>query len=129
MLVRDRIPGNNDDASVTRTFTVAVNQVNLPPTATINQAQGQADPANASPIHFAVVFSEPVTGFSAAGVTLGGTAGATTAVVTGTGATYDVAVSGMTTSGTVVATIAAGGTRLGRRCQLGIDQHRQQRLL
>ena len=32
------------------------------PTVTINQAVGQADPTNGSPINFTVVFSEPVTG-------------------------------------------------------------------
>ena len=41
-------------------------------------------------------------------MTLSGTAGATTAVVTGSGTTYNVAVSGMTGSGTVIASIAAG---------------------
>ena len=77
------------------------------PTVTINQAGGQGDPTNASPVNFAVVFSEPVTGFTSADVTLGGTAGATTAVVTGSGATYNVAVSGMVTDGTITATIGA----------------------
>ena len=33
-----------------------------PPTVTINQAAGQADPASGSPIEFSVMFSEPVTG-------------------------------------------------------------------
>ncbi|WP_374688944.1 ExeM/NucH family extracellular endonuclease [Promineifilum sp.] len=79
-----------------------------PPTVTINQAAGQADPTSASPINFTVVFSEPVTGFETGDVTLSGTAGATTATVTGSGATYNVAVSGMTGSGTVIASIAAG---------------------
>ena len=79
-----------------------------PPTATIDQASGQADPANGSPINFTVVFSEPVSDFTAGDVTLGGTAGATTAIVTGSGTTYNVAVSGMTGDGTVIATIAAG---------------------
>jgi murein DD-endopeptidase MepM/ murein hydrolase activator NlpD/Ca2+-binding RTX toxin-like protein len=78
------------------------------PTVTVNQASGQADPANAAPINFTVVFSEVVTGFTDADVTLGGTAGATTAVVTGSGTTYNVAVSGMTASGTVIASVAAG---------------------
>ena len=55
-----------------------------------------------------MVFSEPVNGFQTGDVTLSGTAGATTATVTGSGATYNVAVSGMTQSGTVIATIAAG---------------------
>ena len=50
-----------------------------------------------------------MTGFTARDVTIGGTAGGTkTVTVTGGGATYTVAVSGMTTDGTVIATIAAG---------------------
>jgi hypothetical protein len=79
---------------------------------TINQASGQADPTGSSPINFTVVFSETVSGFATGDVTLSGTAGATTAVVTETGpmdgTTFNVAVSGMTGSGTVIATIAAG---------------------
>ncbi len=84
-------------------------QTATPPlSVTINQAASQPDPANASPINFIVIFSSAVTGLTNAGVTLGGTAGATTAVVTGSGTTYNVAVSGMTLSGTVVASISAG---------------------
>jgi hypothetical protein len=78
------------------------------PAVTINQAAGQADPTAASLINFTVVFSEEVTGFSNTDITLGGTAGATTAVVTGSGPTYNVAVSGMTGPGTVTPTIGAG---------------------
>jgi MYXO-CTERM domain-containing protein len=79
-----------------------------PPSVTIDQDGAQADPTAASPIHFTVVFSEAVTGFGASDVALSGTAGATTAVVTGGPTTYDVAVSGMTTNGTVTASINAG---------------------
>src|SRR5688572_10462990 len=79
-----------------------------PPTVTINQAAGQADPTSASPILFTVTFSEAVTGFATGDVTLSGTAGATTAIVSGSGATYTVTVSGMTNSGTVIASINAG---------------------
>ena len=78
------------------------------PTVTINQETSQADPANASPINFTVVFSEPVTDFATGDVTLSGTAGATTATVTGSGTTYNVAVSGMTANGTVIASLLAG---------------------
>src|SRR5688572_21400080 len=78
-----------------------------PPTVTINQAAGQADPTNASPINFTVVFSEAVTGFATGDVTLSGTAGATTGTVTGSGTTYNVAGSGMTGNGTVIATVGA----------------------
>src|SRR5207247_1110433 len=63
------------------------------PTVTISQANTQSYPTNASPIHFTVVFNEAVSDFATGDVTLSGTAGATTAIVTGAGTTYDVAVS------------------------------------
>jgi hypothetical protein len=78
------------------------------PSVTINQAGSQADPTASSPINFTVVFSESVVGFATGDVTIGGTAGATAAVVTGSGANYNVAVSGMQVSGTVFASIPAG---------------------
>jgi len=81
-----------------------------PPDVTINQAAGQADPTNASPINFTVVFTEPVTGFATGDVTLSGAAGAATGTVTeiapNNGTTYNVAVSGMAGDGTVTASIA-----------------------
>jgi hypothetical protein len=95
-------------AGLSTTSSVAVTPDTTPPTVAINQAASQADPANASPINFTVVFSESVSDFVTGDVTLGGTAGATTAIVTGNGTTYNVAVSGMTSDGTVVASIAAG---------------------
>jgi len=50
-----------------------------------------------------------VSGFTRTGVTISGTAGGTkTITVSGGPSTYTVAVSGMTTSGTVIATIPAG---------------------
>ena len=100
--------GNASQASTSTDNTVTYDVT--PPTVTINQAAGQADPTNAGPIHFTVVFSEPVTGFAPADVSLGGTApGTLSAVVTPVnGTTYDVAVTGMTGSGTVTATIPAG---------------------
>ena len=76
---------------------------------TINQASGQADPTGTSPINFTVVFSQSVNNFATGDVTISGTAGGTkTATVSGSGTTYNVAVTGMTTPGTVIATIAAG---------------------
>ncbi len=82
------------------------------PSVTIDQASGQADPTGASPIDFTVVFSEVVTGFQTGDVTLSGTAGATTATVTGSGTTYNVAVSGMTGWRTQNTTrVAAGWTQ------------------
>jgi len=78
------------------------------PSVTINQAATQADPAIGSTIHFTVVFSEPVDDFATGDVPLSGTAGATTATVSGSGTTYDVAVAGMTADGTVIASVAPG---------------------
>ena len=74
---------------------------------TIDQAAGQNDPTNGSPINFTVVFSESVSDFATGDVSLSGTAGATTATVTGGGTTYNVAVSGMANDGTVIASIDA----------------------
>src|SRR5688572_25060208 len=98
--------GSNPNLASTSTDNTVT--YDTPPTVTINQAAGQADPTSASPILFTVTFSEAVTGFATGDVTLSGTAGATTAVVSGSGATYTVTVSGMTTSGTVIASINAG---------------------
>jgi hypothetical protein len=81
------------------------------PTATIDQAPGQSDPAaGANPVNFRIVFSEAVTGFdSGADVALSGTAVPTSAVITQISpTTYNVAVSGMSQSGTVIATLLAG---------------------
>jgi len=84
-------------------------QLSVPPTVTINQAAKQADPTNDQPIHFTVVFSKNVTGFTGHKVTLTGTApGTLRARVTGSASTYDVAVTGMTDSGTVNASLATG---------------------
>ena len=48
------------------------------PTVTIDQAVAQADPTNASPIHYTVVFSESVSDFATGDISLSGTAGAQT---------------------------------------------------
>lgn len=78
-------------------------------TATVDQAASQSDPTNGSPVRFSVVFNKPVTDFTASDLSLGGTAGGTrTATVTGSGQAYEVAVSGMTGTGTVTASLAAG---------------------
>jgi hypothetical protein len=80
----------------------------LAPSVTINQAAGQADPTSIPPVNFTVVFNEATADFATGDVSLPGTAGATTAVVTGSGTTYNVTVSGMTNNGTVIAEIPAG---------------------
>ncbi|MDJ1169904.1 Ig-like domain-containing protein [Roseofilum sp. BLCC_M154] len=96
--------GNTSSASLPLGITVDTTA----PTVTVEQAVGQGDPTTGSPINYTVTFSEPVTGFATGDVTLGGTAGATTDAVTGSGTTYNIAVSGMTASGTVIASLAAG---------------------
>src|SRR5438045_4111386 len=98
--------GNGNSASTSTDNTVTYDTHG--PTVTIDQANTQGDPTNASPIHFAVVFSESVSDFATGDVTLSGTAGATTATVSGSGTTYDVAVSGMTSDGTVIASVGSG---------------------
>jgi uncharacterized repeat protein (TIGR01451 family) len=75
-------------------------------TVTINQASTQANTTSSPTIHFTAVFSEAVTGFSGNDISYtfrpNVTApGPLSAVVNGSGTTYDVAVSGMTGSGTV----------------------------
>jgi len=82
---------------------------NVGPTVTVNQAAGQADPTSVSPINFTAVFSSPVYGFVGLDVTIGGTSSGTkTADVTGGPTSFNIAVSGMTSSGTVIASIGAG---------------------
>jgi hypothetical protein len=100
--------GNANTPSINTDNTVTYLGDTTGPTVTINQAAGQADPTNASPINFTAIFSENVTDFTSADVTITGVAGSPTVNVTGSGTTYNVAVSGMVSGETVVATIAAG---------------------
>jgi hypothetical protein len=86
------------------------------PDVEIDQASGQPDPASVSPVNFTAVFDEPVTDFNdAADVTLSGTAGANTIVITELspmdGTTYRVAVSGMLNPGTVTVSIPMGAAQ------------------
>src|SRR5262249_34200209 len=103
--------GNNGTPSIASTILVhPAAPDTTAPTVTINQASGQADPTSASPINFTVTFSETVTGFTASDISFAGSTagGALSATVTGTGPTYNVAVSGMTGSGNVVVSVPAG---------------------
>ena len=80
----------------------------------VEQASNQPDPTNVSPVHFTATFTKPIdpTAFDGSHVQLGGTAGATTAVVTeivpSDGTTFNIAVSGMTDYGTVTASLPSG---------------------
>jgi hypothetical protein len=74
----------------------------------INKHSGQSDPTRRPTVDFSVVFKEPVSDFEDGDVTIGGTAGATTAVITkssGDHVNYIVTVSGMVSTGTVIAMI------------------------
>ncbi len=103
--------GDGDVNTASSTIDNTVTWVDLAPTVTINQGLGQADPTSTSPVQFTVVFNETVTGFTGADVDLAAsTAGGTlVAAVSGSGANYTVSVTGMTTAGTIVATIPSGG--------------------
>ncbi|PYS35632.1 MAG: hypothetical protein DMF75_03040, partial [Acidobacteria bacterium] len=89
-----------------------------PPIATIEQAAGQFDPVTGptatTVINFKVTLSETLTTASAIGsfsnsdISLSGTAGATVANITGSGPIYNVAIEGMTQTGTVIININAG---------------------
>ncbi|MGB0112827.1 MAG: HYR domain-containing protein, partial [Ilumatobacteraceae bacterium] len=79
------------------------------PSVTVEQAEAQADPTSGD-VTFDVVFTESVTGFDASDVELSGSAGATTATITEVddSTAYTVTVSGMTSTGTVIASLRAG---------------------
>src|SRR5206468_3265489 len=98
---------NGNTASTSTDNTVTFDPT--PPTVTINQAAGQADPTSTAPRSDARRVGEEVSGFTGSDVVIGGTAGGTKTVdVTGGPSTYTVAVSGLTTGGTMTATNPAG---------------------
>ncbi len=84
--------------------------VNEGPTVTINQAVGQDDPTGGSTIEFEVSFSEAVTGFAEDDIDLSGSTdtGNLVASVSGTGETYIVSVTGMSSGGLVIVSVAQG---------------------
>ncbi len=80
------------------------------PRVTVTQAASQPDPTSTGPIRFEVVFDQAVSGltgsdFSTAGSSAGGTLVVSLA---GSGTTFTVSVSGMTTPGSVVLSLPAG---------------------
>ena len=79
----------------------------IPPSVTVNQGVAQEDPVNMLPIVFDVHFSESVLGFSAADVSMGGTATGVTVHVEGESADYFIVVTDVTGDGTLVPTIPA----------------------
>ncbi len=107
--------GNVNFISTSTDHQVAFSTDVTPPSVTIDQAASQLDPTNLSPINFTVVFSEPVTGFDASDMdfsasTVGGTlTAAIMEIAPADYTTYNVAVSGMTSNGDVIAGVLAGG--------------------
>jgi CSLREA domain-containing protein len=97
------------------------------PTVTIAKASDQADPATGptatTSIRFKAVFSEAVSGLIASDIDITGTAGATLATITEVapdypantqplnGTTYEVSVSGMTQSGSVIVQVKANAAQ------------------
>ncbi|MFM6194723.1 MAG: Ig-like domain-containing protein, partial [Planktothrix sp.] len=74
-----------------------------PPTVTLEQNR----PFSNNTVYLKVTFSEPVKGFEANDLLLGGTANPKTAKITGSGSIYEVEITGMTTSGNVSVTLPA----------------------
>jgi hypothetical protein len=99
---------NNNTASTSTDNTITFD--NVAPTVTINQAVAQADPTNASPVNFTVVFSKAITPatFTASDVTITGTATGVVVQIptTSDNITWTVPVT-VTGPGTIIATIAA----------------------
>ncbi|NCN26214.1 Ig-like domain-containing protein [bacterium] len=79
------------------------------PSLTIVQASGQADPASSLPVSFTVTLSEEVgnSTLTTADITQNGTASGITWTLTGSGTAYTLKATAVSTSGTIVPTIAA----------------------
>jgi hypothetical protein len=99
--------GNSNTASTSLDNSVIFDDEQ--PVVTVEQASGQADPTNTSPIEFTVTFSEEVTGFEATDLDFTGstTPGNLSATIIGSGPTYTVSVTGMVNGDTVVVSVPA----------------------
>jgi len=98
------IAGNGASTTSTSTDNSITIDTTLP-TVTINQSATQTDAARFLPLNFTVVFSEAVTGFTTADISLAGsTANVSNAFISisGSGTTYNVIVSNIFSNGDVV---------------------------
>ena len=77
------------------------------PKVSVEQGSLQADPTSGTPIVFDVMFSEAVTGFDSSDVLLGGSTGASSVKVIGSGGIYRVIISGMTVPDNVTVSVRA----------------------
>ena len=104
--------GTGDGSSFSQSTSINFEDINYEGTAvitaTIDLATGQESITDNSPFNFSVTFNEEVTDFNSSDVQLSGTAIPTTAVVTGSGTTYNVQVSGTESNGTVIINIPSG---------------------
>jgi LPXTG-site transpeptidase (sortase) family protein len=111
----DMIADDSNGGTFTDTFNITVTNDNVAPGVTINQAVTQVDPTETIPILFTAIFSESIniSTFTDADIIFVGTVTGTLSVVItevapNDGTTFEVSVSGMTASGTVIASISAG---------------------
>ncbi len=102
--VASSLLGSTNTASNTATVTYDTTG----PVATVNLGTGQTTPASITPVVFAVSFDEDVTGFDGTDIVVGGSAGATTGVVNGTGADYTITIGTVPNAGTVTLDVNAG---------------------
>ncbi len=100
------VNANNQPNVASNTATVTYDTTG--PVATVNLGTGQTTPASITPVVFAVSFDEDVTGFDGTDIVVGGSAGATTGVVNGTGADYTVTIDTVPNAGTVTLDVNAG---------------------
>lgn len=103
------VAGNNNTASTSTDNQITYETTK--PSLTINQAAGQADPTNALPVQFTVVFTEAInpTTLVAADITQGGTAsGITWNLSTADNITWTLEATAITTAGTLLPSITAG---------------------
>lgn len=104
---------DDDGGRLTRSFPISVAAESVttdrtPPALKVEQAPTQHDPTNVDSFVFDVLFSEPVTGLDESDLIVGGTAGASTVTLSGSGAVYTATVTGAATEGTVTLSIDAG---------------------
>lgn len=106
ILATDQIGGTHD--RLNGTVDIGAYEVQ-PPKVTIDQATGQGDPTNGSPVQYSIVFNVPVTGFTTAGIDLTSSSfGGLIPSLSGSGTTYSLSVSGMNGEGDVIAKVLAG---------------------
>ncbi|MFW5692403.1 MAG: putative Ig domain-containing protein [Chloroflexota bacterium] len=83
----------------------------LPPTPMISLASGQAATTTDQPANFRVAFNSDITGLDSSAIQISGTAGATTAVITGGPRIFNVSVGGAPNYGTIQIAVLANSVQ------------------